>query len=265
MKIEFDERFEERILNRGYEYYKNEAVQDVHEKDDAIVAKIVGSETYKVYVQIEDDELIEAGCNCPYAANHYCKHIAALLYYLEENNIDSCSKKYKNKRVELLNTIKKIDKKELENFLVDLLKDDENVYDKFRTKFGDIFTPLSLTEYRSRIKKAIRTSAGRDGFIDYKESRDYTREMYKITDEANRLVDNEYYDLAFDVASSILDTIPNTNIDDSNGSTGEVAYSCIKIIENILDKVLHDNEKLSMKILQYILHELQTEYLSNMV
>ena len=50
MSSEFDERFEERILNRGYEYYKNEAVQDVHEKDDAIVAKIVGSETYKVYV-----------------------------------------------------------------------------------------------------------------------------------------------------------------------------------------------------------------------
>lgn len=264
MKIKFEDKFEDKILSRGYDYYKNNLVQDVHMVDDLIVAKVIGSKTYKAFIQVEDDDLIEVGCSCPYASDRlYCKHIAALLYYLEENDVDESSKKYKNKRTNLRNIIKNIDKKELEKFLVDLLENDEDIRDKFRLKFNNLFAPLSLEEYKRKIRDAIRTSAGRDGFIDYQEAWDYTQAMYKITNEVDTLVDNGYYELAFDVTSSILDTIPDTNIDDSNGSTGEVANSCIEIIEKILNQKLMNDKKISMKILQYILYELKTDYLYN--
>src|SRR5699024_1681101 len=106
-------------------------------------------------------------------------------------------------------------------------------------------------------------SAGRDGFIDYHESREYTKNMCKITSEVNTLVDNEEYNLAFDVVKIILESIPNTDIDDSNGSTGEVAYSCIEIMERILEYILHDENSLAKKILDYILNETKEEKLSN--
>ena len=110
---------------------------------------------------------------------------------------------------------------------------------------------------------AIQSSAGRDGFIDYHESWDYTKNMHKIISEVNTLVDNGEYDLAFEVARTILETIPETDIDDSNGSTGEVADSCIEIIERILEFILYDENVLAKKILDYILNEIKTEYLSN--
>lgn len=262
MKLKFKDEFEEKILSRGYEYYKSGLVQDVHEDGDLIVAKINGTKTYEAFIQVEDEELIDAGCSCPYASG-YCKHIASLLYYLEENDIDEVSNEYNDKRKELLNIIRKIDKKELENFLVDLLENDENINYKFRLKFNNLFSPLSLEGYKRKIREAIRVSGGRDGFIDYEEAWDYTHEMYKITNEVEQIIDNGYYELAFDVATSILDTIPNTYIDDSNGSTGDVADSCIEIIEKVLNIELYNDKKLSMKILQYILDELKTENLYN--
>lgn len=85
--------------------------------------------------------------------------------------------------------------------------------------------------------------------------------MRKITEEAKTLVDNKNYKLAFDIVTTILETIPNTDIDDSNGSTGEVAEDCIEVMERILEE--SNDDKLSKTILKYIFDELETDYLSN--
>lgn len=263
MKIDFEHEFPERILKRGYEYYKNGYVENISIQEDLITADIIGTKTYKAYIEIEDDILLDAGCSCPYASDGiYCKHIAALLYHINDEDINKVNTN-NSKNQDLYSIIKQIDKTKLEKFLVELLSKDKNVYDEFRLKFNNLFPKLTLDEYKGRINEAIITSAGRDGFIDYYESWDYTREMYKITNEADTLVDNGNYELAFDIVSSILDTIPNTDIDDSNGSTGEVAETCIEIIKRILEYVLTKKDKLAKKILEYIIDELRTEYLSN--
>lgn len=264
MEIDFENEFLEKILDRGYGYYKNNLVRDVSFHDDYITAKVMGTKTYECYVQVEDGLLLESGCSCPYASEgNNCKHIAALLYYLNEentcSNIDNSYSKEKN----LYNIIKKIDRTELDKFLVKLLKNDKNIYDEFRLEFNDLFPNLTLAEYKKKVGDAIRSSAGRDGFIDYDEAWDYVREMNKITNEVNKIVDNGNYELAFDVVSYILDTIPDTEIDDSNGSTGEVASECIEIIYRVLDNILEKENSLSKKILGYILLELRTEYLLN--
>ena len=263
MKIDFEHEFPERILKRGYEYYKNGCVENISIQEDLITADIIGTKTYKAYIEIEDDILLDAGCSCPYASDGiYCKHIAALLYHINDEDINKVNTN-NSKNQDLYSIIKQIDKTKLEKFLVELLTKDKNVYDEFRLKFNNLFPNLTLNEYKGRINEAIITSAGRDGFIDYYESWDYTREMYKIANEADTLVDNGNYELAFDIVSSILDTIPNTDIDDSNGSTGEVAETCIEIIKRILEYVLTKKDKLAKKILEYIIDELRTEDLSN--
>lgn len=169
----------------------------------------------------------------------------------------------KNNKKELNKIISKINRKELDDFLVDLLNSNEKFYDMFRLRFRNLFSNLTIDEYKSKIYNVIATSGGRDGFIDYEEAWDYTHGMYEITHEVEELVKDGYYDLAFDVLSCILDTIPNTEIDDSYGSTSDVANVCIEIIENILDLIKDKNEKLLNKILNYVLNELNFENLSN--
>ena len=86
--------------------------------------------------------------------------------------------------------------------------------------------------------------------------------MYKILTEVETLVDKRHNELAFSVIKEILDSIPDTEIDDSNGSTGEIAYSCIEIIGKILVATTSDQE-VSKKILDYLLEEVVTDRLSN--
>ena len=263
MKIDFKDDFNTRILSRGYEYYEDGLVEDVLLKGNIVTAKVLGTETYDVSVEIDNGIFIDGDCTCPYASDgSYCKHMAALLYYLDNENLVE-NNNYTTKEKQIRDSLKNINKKELDAFLVELLTEDRNVYDKFRLKFQNSFPSLTLKDYKKKIYDAIKSSAGRDGFIDYHESWDYTKNMHKITSEVNSLVDNGEYDLAFEVAKTILETIPETDIDDSNGSTGEVAESCIEIIERILESILHDENTLAKKILDYILNETKTEYLSN--
>ena len=263
MKIDFKNDFNTRILSRGYEYYEDGLVEDVLLKGNIVTAKVLGTETYDVSIEIDNGIFIDGDCTCPYASDgSYCKHMAALLYYLDNENLDE-NNNYTTKEKKIRDSLKNINKKELDAFLVELLTEDRNIYDKFRLRFNNSFPRLTLKEYKKKIYDAIKSSAGRDGFIDYHESWDYTKNMHKITSEVNSLVDNGEYDLAFEVAKTILETIPETDIDDSNGSTGEVAESCIEIIERILESILHDENTLAKKILDYILNETKTEYLSN--
>ncbi len=263
MEIDFKDDFNTRILSRGYEYYEDGLVEDVLLKGNIVTAKVLGTETYDVSVEIDNGIFIDGDCTCHYASDgSYCKHMAALLYYLDNENLDE-NNNYTTKEKEIRDSLKTINKIELDDFLVELLIEDRDVYDKFRLRFNKSFPSLTIEDYENKIYSAIESSAGRDGFIDYHESWDYTKNMHKITSEVNTLVDNGEYDLAFEVAKTILETIPETDIDDSNGSTGEVADSCIEIIERILEYILYDENILAKKILDYILNETKTEYLSN--
>ena len=87
--------------------------------------------------------------------------------------------------------------------------------------------------------------------------------MYEFTNEAKRLVNNGDYETALTIATVILDSIPNTDIDDSNGSTGAVADTTIEIIFDILTKIHDKNNPLLKSILDYVIEEVKTIDLYN--
>ena len=190
MKIDLKNDFNNKILERGYEYYENGLVENVLINDNIVTAKVLGTTIYNVSIQIDNGAFINGDCTCPYASKgNYCKHMVALLYKLNEENIDK-DNNYSTKKQHIRNIIKNINKDQLDEFLVELLSEDKNIYDKFRLKFYKQFPSLTIKDYKKKIYDAIKKSAGRDGFIDYHESRDYTKNMYKITSEVNTLVDN---------------------------------------------------------------------------
>lgn len=258
MKINFEEDYSKIILKRGLEYYNYSCVKNVRIKDNSIGAIVEGTNNYHVGIEIKGDKVASANCDCPYYYDHdECKHIVAVLYYLTNEKIDN------TKNDESIRTIlDKIDEKELKDFLENLIENEESIYDLFRRKFVNYFPKISPATYKRKIESAIREAGGRDGFIDYNEGWNYTRKMYEFTNEALNLVEKGDYETAFVIARIILDSIPDTAIDGSNGETGEVANSCIEVIVNILDKA-SKNDKTVEDILDYILIELKTHNLSN--
>ena len=80
------ERFvSEHILARGEMYYYDGAVQDLEKTEHGYHAVVEGTEDYEVDIEMEDKQICEMYCTCPYAADgNNCKHMAAVLYEIEE-------------------------------------------------------------------------------------------------------------------------------------------------------------------------------------
>jgi len=71
--------FQPHILDRGYDYYCDGAVRSIQKENDVISAVVRGSEDYEVEIAIEDEQITNLYCSCPYAEDgNNCKHEAGV-------------------------------------------------------------------------------------------------------------------------------------------------------------------------------------------
>ncbi len=265
MKIYFEKDFKERILQRGYDYYLEGLVNDVFVDGNTISASVDGTQVYNVEVTIDDNEVVDSYCSCPYFEdNGECKHIVALLYYISNNAVIKYDKET-SKKQNIKDVLNKIDVNDLKSFLVDLLNSNERIYDIFRKNYMNYFEVPSLLDYRNKVRRAIYDAGGSDGFIDYRESYNYVRAMNDFIDEAYKLIENNRFDSAFELITCMLDEIPVLDIEDSNGAIEEVGENCIEVIYDILDKTIDDFDKnpVVKQIFNYVSNELITNDLSD--
>ena len=85
----FEDYFDLSILSRGKSYYKENRILDIWCQENTVTVYIDGSEIYRIELRINDKGLNNFYCSCPYSEDgeYMCKHIAAVLYYLDENEI----------------------------------------------------------------------------------------------------------------------------------------------------------------------------------
>lgn len=82
--LNWQEGFQNTILQRGMECFENKAVHGLTHSASGWEAVVIGSEMYPVEIVIEKGKVIHAVCACPYAnKGHRCKHMAAVLYSME--------------------------------------------------------------------------------------------------------------------------------------------------------------------------------------
>ncbi|MBQ7223306.1 MAG: DEAD/DEAH box helicase [Erysipelotrichaceae bacterium] len=92
--MSWEHKFYDWILERGADYYHDGYVNGVIVRPDGKVSATV--RFYSVNVLIQDGELKRKSCDCPYARKGAaCKHVAALIYYLEDHNPELFVKKPK--------------------------------------------------------------------------------------------------------------------------------------------------------------------------
>ena len=82
--------FRTHILERGLNYYEEGYVTSLEQNLTGYTAVVVGTENYDVEIEILDNRVYDMTCTCPYAAEgNYCKHMAAVLYEIEEGEPDT--------------------------------------------------------------------------------------------------------------------------------------------------------------------------------
>ena len=93
MIINWKDEFAPHILARGHKYFAEGRVKSIQSDGNTYIASVEGTEYYQVQIYIlEDrdlleDRIVEMDCNCPYAKENNCKHMAAVLFALESDDL----------------------------------------------------------------------------------------------------------------------------------------------------------------------------------
>ncbi len=84
--MKWDSYFYRVILARGRQYYHAGKVKDLAYEDGEWTASVKGSRTYRVAIELDEDDDIESmTCTCPFAEDgESCKHMAAVLMAIEK-------------------------------------------------------------------------------------------------------------------------------------------------------------------------------------
>lgn len=78
--------FQKYIIERGRIYYKQKSVKNLKFDGNSYTAKVLGTRVYNVKIKVEEDNILEMHCSCPYAKSGiHCKHMAAVLFAIEKD------------------------------------------------------------------------------------------------------------------------------------------------------------------------------------
>ena len=261
MKINFEKLFDEKILKRGYNYYLEDAVHDVTRNGNHYEGLVYGTEIYEVQIEIDDNGNVEdMDCDCPYAEENNCKHMVALLYYLENDGKIESKKIIRNKD-NYDKILDKISENEIKEFVLEKIYENFDFQNEFRSHFVQYFEKTPKKVYEKRIAQSIYQAIGRKGFIEYNETYKFSNAMYDYIQEANNLIKHNEYQAPFWIASLILEELPDLPIDDSDGTTSYVESECVEVIEKILEKC--KNDSVIKEIFNWIIESIKNDTLGD--
>lgn len=258
--------FASHILERGYDYYCDGAVENIEIGRDDIRADVVGTEDYEVEISLNDGKVTDMYCSCPYAAGgNNCKHMAAVLYEwtadimdedepedtdnedmdndadaesmdLFEPAVTVCDYKKKSAAVEKLVTSAERDI--VQAFLVSVLAEDKKLLLRFRNMVNKCATKEDVEDYFEQIDEIADRYLGRDHFINYYQTYDFMLELEEIIDkDVRRMIDNGSHISAFHVMNHIFVLLGNVDMDDSGGETSMLAEQIYQLWLELLTKV----------------------------
>ena len=244
------------ILERGYDYYCDDAVENMEISDDIIRADVIGSEDYEVEISLSNGEVTDMYCSCPYALDgRNCKHMAAVLYEWSENeeeekkeeenaiNTDLFQPAYtvnshKKKLTAVEELVRCANEEDVRSFLAAVLAEDEKLLLRFHNIINKQVTREDINNYIRQVDIIADRHLGRNHFISYYEADGFISELEEIIDEdVRRMIDNGDYLSAFEVMNYIFVLIGDVDMDDSDGGTSMLADRIYQLWLELLVKV----------------------------
>lgn len=208
--------FEEKILNRGC--FITDDVRILSRSSRKVNAIVSGTFDYDVEIEFDDDGYVDSmSCTCPYFERDNCKHLAALLYYLEECEDDEIED---DDIDELFNSV---DDEKLNEFLLEELHGNWELRNRFRLKFSQ---KIDKNHYKSKFDDIIYEddfSYGLSRFIHNdveflfdKKEYDLILEMmddafFNVCSQLEYPWNDKYYD-NLDEISEVISGLANTSI-----------------------------------------------------
>ena len=241
----FEQCIDETILKRGFQYFKKGLVQEPEELMPGEYEAIVeGAELYTVNLTIKNDVVTESVCTCPYEMGPVCKHVAAVIFYLHQNEPDPAAKLLQKKGGSAKTAKRKpvaqqvdellgiLSHDNLKEYIKDLCIRDSHFRQQFLIQHASLVMPDSKELYERQIQAIIKTGIDRHGYIGYSEARYVGDAVHNLVSRADKLIEKSNYKTAMFIVCAVLEEMTKVLdfADDSNGDIG----ACIEYAENVL-------------------------------
>lgn len=228
------------ILERGLDYYEMGAVTHVTAVENGFHAFVEGTRDYKVRIEIKEGEVRSLWCSCPYAEDgNYCKHMAAVLYEIEQNEDSDCTGEEETLAVsgqELKEVIQKIPEEEVRKLLLELAEADDHLKNRIFMQYIKEVSERQMLRLKKELEHITYRYADRYGFVAWGAVYDYACAVENFLDEnVNMLIEKGCLTEAFELTNTVFITVGNQDMDDSNGEMGQLANDCYAYWEAILE------------------------------
>lgn len=252
--------FRPHILDRGIEYYEDDNVVDFEYTEDTITAKVEGSVDYSVEINIEENEVLDMHCSCPYARDgKNCKHMAAVLFRFEEmlsktdceqvvdsfdlkqaSSIDNFASEMAKKRQEIEELVAKIPENDIRDMLVSRLMSDNQLKNQLQMKYAFKMSSKMMLDLHNEIDQIVYDNS-RGDFVDWYHASDFCTELsYFLNTKVKLLIENNCLKQAFEITNKIFHCIGNVDMDDSDDNSSYVLNICYECWETIIGKADND-------------------------
>ena len=149
--MKWKNEFSRDVLDKSKDYV--ESINEVKIVDRQINVNLKKSAHFHVYISLNDDyEVSYMNCSC--SKKSYCKHQAAVLQYIEDNNLIEKELEYKK----LLNSV---DENLLKKYLFELFYDNPSLKEDFICKFKKE-PRIDATHYFDKLERIIGSAEGSD-------------------------------------------------------------------------------------------------------
>lgn len=253
----FEKQIDKTILKRGYDYFLKGCVTDVDDLGNGeYEATVEGTETYTVWLHLAGNKITKWECDCPYDLGAICKHVVAVLYYLQQNSEEEStdfispkgktqSKPGKESETQQINRLlKRLTHEELKAFVQKACTQNKKLREQFITKYISTLYPISKEIIIQRIDKLSEAYTDKYDFIHYDEAAELSEKLYDMAEEAITDVQKGNTRSALYTAEAIIEkTIELLEYaDDSYGEISGSINRAFDVLDTIAEKEDLDTE-----------------------
>jgi len=251
-----------RSFGRGEEYFAHGLVRSMTEYKGTITAKVEGTHTYTVKLQLDGGEL-DHSCTCPMGDEDiFCKHCVAVgLAWIENGSKGKSEKGGKSAKAEITfkdvkGHLESLEKDALVEMILQKASEDDHLREKL---FLQTAKKAPGGHNLTALKKIIRNAIDPGDFMDYHSMRSYARNVDNVLDTVEGLVKDGHAAEVIELAEYAIDEVEVAiqSVDDSNGEMGDMLYRLHEIHLNACRKAKPDPEKLAERLFE---KELNSEW-----
>lgn len=233
--------FSNHILVRGWDYYQSGRVYDVKPTAQGYSAVVEGSDEYVVHIYMKNGYVADMDCDCPYAEDgNHCKHMAAVLYELEEKGFEEYKQAYEEQqsceKQELEEIICKIPLEEMQKLVLQLAMENNSIKSDILLRYANTISESRMKALKTQIESIADKYADYYGNMDWDRVYDYVDELENfILDTTQKMLENRNCMQAFELVNEAFCSAVSQDIDDLNDALFQLGDTCYELWKDILE------------------------------